>query len=161
MFGPTVIGGHDGRVSAPKTFYLNSFSELWRVFCVNNSSTSRGEVADMSQCESLQILTDCGRMLINMQAQYELKDPPQDAIAALRFASSSPRLLVASWDKSVYCYDTSQPGGALLSKHLHRAPVLDVCFGETDDVAYSAGLDWDVNRLGFLSCYGKQWRNAK
>lgn len=28
----------------------------------------------------------------------------------------------------------------------HRAPVLDVCFGEGEEEAFSAGLDWDVRR---------------
>ena len=79
-------------------------------------------------------------------AQYELKDPPTDVVAAVQFATASYKLLVASWDKFLYLYDTTQAGGKLLSKHEHRAPILDTCFGESDDVAYTAGLDWDVKR---------------
>ncbi|KAI9679470.1 MAG: hypothetical protein M1817_005492 [Caeruleum heppii] len=84
-----------------------------------------------------------------MSNQVELSDPPTDAISAVRFApGSSTRLLVSSWDHHVYLYDThAQPGGALIRKYEHRAPVLDVCFGAEDEVAFSAGLDWDVRRL--------------
>lgn len=28
----------------------------------------------------------------------------------------------------------------------HRAPVLDVCFGESDEEAYTVGLDRDVRQ---------------
>lgn len=94
------------------------------------------------------------------QSQTELSPPPSDVISALEFAPSSTRLLVASWDRHVYLYDTAEEGesggggGRLLRTYEHRAPVLDVCFGsgeegeegEEEDVAYSGGLDWDVRR---------------
>lgn len=28
----------------------------------------------------------------------------------------------------------------------HRAPVLDVCFGDGENDAYTTGLDWDVRQ---------------
>ncbi|KAK4998039.1 mitotic spindle checkpoint protein Bub3, partial [Elasticomyces elasticus] len=67
--------------------------------------------------------------------QFELSDPPSDAISAIKFAPNTPtRLLVASWDKHIYLYDThAQPGGRLIRKYEHRAPVLDVCFGANED----------------------------
>ena len=74
-------------------------------------------------------------------------EPPTDAISALQFAPTSLQLLVASWDKHIYLYDTSMNGGRLLNKFEHRAPVLDVCFGEDDNTAYTVGLDWDVRRF--------------
>ncbi|KAL8722136.1 MAG: hypothetical protein Q9225_001329 [Loekoesia sp. 1 TL-2023] len=80
-------------------------------------------------------------------AQFELSEPPSDAISAIKFAPASLRLLVASWDKNVYLYDTSQSGGKLLQTFQHRAPVLDVCFGDTDGYAFTTGLDWDVRHL--------------
>ncbi|KAF4308399.1 hypothetical protein GTA08_BOTSDO04462 [Botryosphaeria dothidea] len=81
--------------------------------------------------------------------QFELAQPPNDAISSLTVAPGIPtRLLVSSWDKHVYLYDThSQPGGELLQKIEHRAPVLDVCFGKDENEAFSAGLDWDVKRI--------------
>ncbi|KAL8759243.1 MAG: hypothetical protein Q9184_003683 [Pyrenodesmia sp. 2 TL-2023] len=79
--------------------------------------------------------------------QYELSDPPSDAISAIKYAPGSLRLLVASWDKNVYLYDTSQTGGQQLRTFEHRAPVLDVCFGENDEDAYTTGLDCDVRHL--------------
>ena len=45
----------------------------------------------------------------------------------------------------------AQSGGLLLKKFEHRAPVLDVCFGKNDEVAYSAGLDYDVKRSVCIS----------
>lgn len=85
-------------------------------------------------------------MLILNPAQFELSNPPRDAISALQFAPASPRLLVASWDKNVYLYDTTEVGGRLVKTFEHRAPVLDVCFGAGEEDAYSAGLDWDVRQ---------------
>ena len=79
-------------------------------------------------------------------AQYELSCPPTDAISALQFAPASLRLLVASWDKNLYLYDTAQSGGRLIETFEHRAPVLDVCFGDDEDSAYTGSLDWDVRQ---------------
>ncbi|KAL8915599.1 MAG: hypothetical protein Q9172_006848 [Xanthocarpia lactea] len=71
-------------------------------------------------------------------AQFELSDPPTDAISAIKFAPASLQLLVASWDKNV--------GGRLSRTYQYRAPVLDVCFGDNDEDAYTTGLDWDVRQ---------------
>lgn len=81
--------------------------------------------------------------------QFELSPPPADAVSAVQFAPNSPhRLLVASWDRNVYLYDTQdqENGGALVQKYEHRAPVLDVCFGADDNEAFTAGMDWQVKR---------------
>lgn len=85
----------------------------------------------------------------NLMGQQELSSPPEDAISAVKFApGSSTRLLVSSWDRNVYLYDTSDgPEGRLISKFEHRAPVLDVCWGKDDNEAFSAGLDCDVRRF--------------
>ncbi|KAL9103901.1 MAG: hypothetical protein Q9163_001094 [Psora crenata] len=83
--------------------------------------------------------------------QYELAKPPTDAISSIQFAPKSLLLLVASWDKFVYLYDTSLLGGQLVAKFEHRAPVLDVCFGEHEGVAYSAALDWDVRKIDLIT----------
>lgn len=58
---------------------------------------------------------------------------------------------MSSWDKNVYLYDThAEPdgdgAGQLIQTFEHRAPVLDVCFGEDDNEAFSVGLDWDVRK---------------
>jgi cell cycle arrest protein BUB3 len=86
---------------------------------------------------------------LKMSAQFELAQNPTDCISAVTYSPTTPtRLLVSSWDKSVYLYDThSEPGGTLLQKYEHRAPVLDVCFGRDDNEAFSCGLDWEVRRL--------------
>lgn len=78
--------------------------------------------------------------------QLDLDPQPQDAISAVRFGTST-QLLVSSWDRNVYLYDIAKPAGQqLVRKFEHRAPVLDVCFGDENE-AYSAGLDWDVKRI--------------
>jgi cell cycle arrest protein BUB3 len=72
-------------------------------------------------------------------------------VSSLKFAPESPtRLLVSSWDKHVYLYDTQdqEAGGKLIEKYEHRAPVLDVCFGVDDNEAFTAGMDWQVKRYG-------------
>lgn len=98
--------------------------------------------------------------------QYELNPPPGDAISSVAFApSSSSRLLVASWDKKLYNYDVTQPESSLVNSYEHRAPVLDVCFGDNDDEAYTAGMDWVVNKVnlstGELTPVGKHAAPAR
>ncbi|KAL4961754.1 WD40 repeat domain-containing protein [Aspergillus stella-maris] len=90
--------------------------------------------------------------------QFTIASPPTDAISALKFspAPDSTRFVVSSWDKNVYVYDLRDENGAtgegkLLQKFEHRAPVLDVCFGATEDEIYTAGLDWDVKRIDIAS----------
>lgn len=79
-------------------------------------------------------------------SQYELPNPPSDGITAVQFApKSSHRLLVSSWDKSTYLYDTEN-GGQLLKQFESPAAVLDVTFGADDEEAYIGGLEWDVRR---------------
>ncbi|KAJ5990191.1 hypothetical protein N7499_010718 [Penicillium canescens] len=86
--------------------------------------------------------------------QFIVASPPTDAISALKFSPdpNSTRIVVSSWDKNVYLYDLRDENGAvgegkLLQKFEHRAPVLDVCFGEDENVIYTAGLDWDVKKI--------------
>lgn len=56
----------------------------------------------------------------------------------------------------MYLYDThGEPGGKLLQKFEHRAPVLDVCFGRDDNEAFTASLDWEVRR------YNAAWSTSK
>jgi WD40 repeat protein len=88
--------------------------------------------------------------------QFEVAQPPNDAVSALVFAPDSPtRLLVSSWDKNVYLYEISGAGGTeearLIKTYEHRAPVLGVCFGANQDEAFTAGMDRQVKRLAFLS----------
>ncbi|KAJ5900562.1 Mitotic checkpoint protein BUB3.2 [Penicillium subrubescens] len=86
--------------------------------------------------------------------QFTVASPPTDAISALKFSPdpNSTRMVVSSWDKNVYLYDLRDENGAvgegkLLQKFEHRAPVLDVCFGENENEIYTAGLDWDVRKI--------------
>ena len=78
---------------------------------------------------------------------------PTDAISAIKFSPypDSTKLAATSWDKHVYLYEyTAGLDGASeckqLAKFEHRAPVLDVCFGASNDELYTAGLDWDVRK---------------
>lgn len=77
-----------------------------------------------------------------------MAQPPDDAVSRVVFApESSTKLLVSSWDKNVYRYEVEEgdePQGHLVKKFEHRAPVLDVCFGSSDNEAFSAGLDHRV-----------------
>jgi cell cycle arrest protein BUB3 len=88
-----------------------------------------------------------------ISAQFALASPPTDAISAVKFSPipDSTRLAVSSWDKNVYLYDLRDENGAvgegkLIQKFEHRAPVLDVCFGENENELFTCGLDWDVRR---------------
>lgn len=48
----------------------------------------------------------------------------------------------------MYQYDVKQGESNLGRTYDHRAPVLDVCFGSNDSEAFTAGMDWAVNRCG-------------
>jgi cell cycle arrest protein BUB3 len=86
-------------------------------------------------------------ILTTRPALYDLEPSPEDAISSLKFSASSSKLLVSCWDKHVYLYDAQgEEHNQLIRKFEHRAPVLDVCFGDSDDTAYSGGLDNDVRR---------------
>ncbi|KAK1531169.1 WD repeat domain-containing protein [Colletotrichum paranaense] len=85
-------------------------------------------------------------------SQFELAQPPSDAISSLSYAPESPtRLLVSCWDKKIYLYDTHSGGedapGILIKAIEFRAPVLDVTFGATDNEAYAACLDHCVYKI--------------
>ena len=84
-----------------------------------------------------------------LATQYELSPPPGDAVSAIAFApDTTTKLLASSWDKKVYQYDVQQGETNLLQTYEHRAPVLDVCYGSNDGEAFTAGMDWVVNRYG-------------
>ena len=85
--------------------------------------------------------------------QFELSEAPSDIISAVKFAPNSPsRLLVSSWDRHLYLYDTQGADqGSLLLRVEHRAPIMDTCFGADDNTAYTAGLDWDVVQIDLES----------
>ncbi|KAF4555638.1 WD domain-containing protein 28 [Elsinoe fawcettii] len=108
-----------------------------------------------------------------MSAQYELAEPPKDIISAVKYApGSSTRLLVSSWDRKIYLYETPSPNGSSDDEYLiisieHRAPVLDVCFGADENTAFSAGLDRDVSHINLetgkktvLSTHGDSVRHV-
>lgn len=82
-----------------------------------------------------------------------METSPEDAISAITFSSlpNSNKFAAASWDKKAYLYEVISDGSGtnrcdLVTNFEHRAPVLDVCFGATDNVLYTAGLDWVVRR---------------
>ncbi|KAK7715029.1 mitotic spindle checkpoint protein Bub3 [Diaporthe eres] len=83
--------------------------------------------------------------------QFEVAQPPEDAVSRVVFApESSTRLLVSSWDKNVYLYeveDGETPSAKLVRQFEHRAPVMDVCFGASDNEAFTAGVDHRVTRI--------------
>lgn len=86
-------------------------------------------------------------------SQFEAAPPPGDLVGAIKFAPDSPdRLLASSWDRNVYLYeihaDGAEPEAKLVQAYEHRGPVMDVCFGASDNEAFSAGLDGQVKRLG-------------
>lgn len=85
-----------------------------------------------------------------LATQFEISQPPTDAVSRVVFApESSTRLLVSSWDKDVYLYEIDDGDAAsatLVKQYEHRAPVMDVCFGSSDNEAFTAGLDHRVTR---------------
>ncbi|KAL9109165.1 MAG: hypothetical protein Q9227_006090 [Pyrenula ochraceoflavens] len=89
-------------------------------------------------------------------AQYHVETPPGDAISSIQFSPrpGSKKLVVSSWDRSVYVYAAGPPGQnscTLISRVEHNAPVLDACFGKDDNEIFTAGLDWDIYKVDVSS----------
>ncbi len=86
-----------------------------------------------------------------------MAQPPSDSISAIVFSPySANRLLVASWDKNVYLYELVEGSeeANLVKTFEHRAPVLDVCFGASNDEAFTAGLDRQVTK--YVPSHGRK-----
>ncbi|KAI9713489.1 MAG: hypothetical protein M1820_000871 [Bogoriella megaspora] len=78
----------------------------------------------------------------------QITSPPTDVIQSVKFSPySRNRLLVSSWDRHVYLYDVAKQGENLINKFEHRAAVLDACFGDSDNEAFTGGLDLQVRKL--------------
>lgn len=93
--------------------------------------------------------------------QYELSPPPGDAISSIAFApNTGTQLLVSSWDMKLYLYDivNGPSENNLVNTFEHRAPILDVCYGADDGEAFTAGMDWTVNRY---CCYRTHLRETQ
>ncbi|KAJ3438195.1 mitotic checkpoint protein bub3 [Anaeramoeba flamelloides] len=75
------------------------------------------------------------------QLQYNLQSPPKDGISSMKFSSHNDHLLVSSWDRNVYLYDTAS--NRLLQNYSHRGAALDCCFITASQSA-SVGLDQKV-----------------
>ncbi|KAK5110687.1 hypothetical protein LTR85_000748 [Meristemomyces frigidus] len=85
-----------------------------------------------------------------MSAQYELDNPPSDAISSVSFSASGNKLAVGSWDRTVSIYRRAESGEAPFIRETGaqcRAPVLDVCWGADEETLYCVGLDQDVRLL--------------
>jgi cell cycle arrest protein BUB3 len=94
-----------------------------------------------------------------MSAQHELDAPPSDAISSLQFSPEGTKLLVGSWDRTLSVYQRSEDGSApfvLKGRVQCRAPVLDVCWGADESVAYFVGLDHDVRRVALSNDENEQ-----
>lgn len=72
-------------------------------------------------------------------SEIKLKSTPNDGISAVCFSpSSTPYLLVSSWDSSVRLYDCFTNNQRL--RYNHERAVLDVCFQDAIH-SFSGGLD--------------------
>jgi len=82
------------------------------------------------------------------RSEFQLKNPPEDGISAVRFGpATSQFLLVSSWDKHVRLYDVV--GNSLRLKYAHAHPVLSCAFQDPIHV-WSGSLDgklktFDIN----------------
>lgn len=82
---------------------------------------------------------------------FVLKDFPDapDPISAVKFSPTNPsRLLVGSWNRNLYHFDIhAEKGGKLLNKIEHRAVILDCCWSNDENEAFTCGNDHDVRRV--------------
>lgn len=71
-------------------------------------------------------------------------EPPTDGISRVVFSRTSDLLLASSWDKCLHLYDGASRQAR--GHYPHQAPLLDCCF-ESDQVAFSAGVDGNIRRV--------------
>lgn len=94
-----------------------------------------------------------------MGEQYPLDTPPSDAISSLEFSPNGNKLLVGSWDRTLSVYKRSEGDStpfALEQRISCRAPILDICWGADETVAYFVGLDHDVRRVDLGTAENEQ-----
>lgn len=104
--------------------------------------------------------------MMRPQAEYKIKQPPDDAISAVKFGPNTNQfLLVSSWDSYVRLYDVS--ANTLRHRYAHDNAVLDCCFTVNNQLAsvfklrcnqiklqdavhsYSGGLDNTLKSFDF------------
>ncbi|KAF2858432.1 WD40 repeat-like protein [Piedraia hortae CBS 480.64] len=76
-----------------------------------------------------------------------LPSPPTDVISSLHFCPSGSLLAVGSWDCKIHTYILTDGSWTPSAAHPTRAPILDLCFGDSDNLIYFVGLDRDVRSL--------------
>lgn len=75
----------------------------------------------------------------------KLTDSPTDGITRVQFApSSSSKLLVTGWDKTLRVYDVD--ANTLLASHEAAAPLLDAAWAADGSAVYSGAVDGAVRR---------------
>ena len=83
-------------------------------------------------------------------SEFQLNEPPTDAISSVKFsAKSSQFLLVSSWDSRVRLYDIDSNKLKYSYDHSNHA-VLDCCFIDTNRCC-SGGLDNTLKSYDFIS----------
>ena len=78
--------------------------------------------------------------------EMELVSPPADGITTVAFcpsASSASLLLSSSWDTNLSLHDADK--NFLLTSIPHSSPVLDTCWSQSANLAFSATLDSSVH----------------
>ncbi|KAI8144166.1 WD40-repeat-containing domain protein [Fennellomyces sp. T-0311] len=78
--------------------------------------------------------------------QFEIADPPTDGITNVVFNPTDSRFLLASsWDSTVRLYDVE--ANKLQTQTKNVGAILDVCFGNSGNIAYHGGLEKQIRKL--------------
>jgi cell cycle arrest protein BUB3 len=92
-----------------------------------------------------------------MSAQYELPNPPPDAITSVRWSPDGSAVVVGSWDDQTRVYHTTAESPDALSGQTlipsERAR-LDVCWGKDSSTIYLVGLEGHVRKCDFADLEG-------
>lgn len=78
-----------------------------------------------------------------MNKEFQLSNPPQDAISSVQFSPSKEDLLaVSDWNREVRVFNTTLNTSVASTKA--KAAILDVCWNKTENKLYFGGLDREV-----------------
>ena len=93
------------------------------------------------------------------QKDFEVVQPPDDAISCLKFSPAAvPQtyLIASSWANDIRCWEI-QPNGQTVAKAIqkHDAPILSCCWSDDGSKVFTTGCDktakmWDLQANTFV-----------
>lgn len=86
----------------------------------------------------------------NPAKDFELQQPPEDSVSALKFSPNSNYLVASSWNNTIRCWEVQENGqSAAKAQQSHSGPVLCCCWHSDGTKVFTGSCDktaklWDL-----------------